>query len=316
MRGHRSQGYSFGRGEIVDSCAFAQGKRRRGRRDSVMESVTPYRMENRCCMKNKIIYVILFFFCLSGTSQTLQAREAYCPPHLIQTVNDQDIYEGLVALGLLECSTLDEEDSSQAYEMVKDCVVRVNMGNAYGSGVIWQLTEDAVIVATNAHVLAYWDDMTGVLHFPQGYYLNASVLGISESYDVGFLRVDIEALGYEQLGTLRFVSADAEIYERLETGDAMFSVGTGMAIGAVEYHEGTVEEPWQYIEEFENDMLYGYGYARTGMSGGGVFDGYGHFIGMLTGGTQRNEIAAVPLPCVVEAWEEVMEKEGADGTGR
>ena len=245
MRGHRSQGYSFGRGEIVDSCAFAQGKRRRGRRDSVMESVTPYRMENRCCMKNKIIYVILFFFCLSGTSQTLQAREAYCPPHLIQTVNDQDIYEGLVALGLLECSTLDEEDSSQAYEMVKDCVVRVNMGNAYGSGVIWQLTEDAVIVATNAHVLAYWDDMTGVLHFPQGYYLNASVLGISESYDVGFLRVDIEALGYEQLGTLRFVSADAEIYERLETGDAMFSVGTGMAIGAVEYHEGTVEEPWQ-----------------------------------------------------------------------
>ena len=52
------------------------------------------------------------------------------------------------------------------------------------------------------------------------------------------------------------------------------------------------------------------------MSGGGVFDGYGHLIGMITGGTQRNEIAAVPLPSLMEAWEEVMEKEGADGTGR
>lgn len=273
-------------------------------------------MGNRCRIKSKISCVIIFLSCLSGMYQTVQARETYDPPHLIQTVNDQDIYEGLVALGLLECSTLEEENLSQSYEMVKNCVVRVNMGNAYGSGVIWRLTEDSVIIATNEHVLAYWDDMTGFLHFPQGYYLNASVLGISEFYDVGFLRADTEALGYEQLGGLRFVSADEEIYEGLAPGDAMFSVGAGVAIGAVEYHEGTVEAPWQYIEDFESDMLYGHGFARTGMSGGGVFDGYGHFIGLLTGGTQRNEIAAVPLPCVAEAWEEVMEKEGRDGTGR
>ena len=45
------------------------------------------------------------------------------------------------------------------------------------------------------------------------------------------------------------------------------------------------------------------------MSGGGVFDAYGHFIGMLTGGTLRDEIAAVPLPCIEEAWEEVRERE-------
>ncbi len=259
--------------------------------------------------ENKIIYVIIFLLCLYGMPQRVCAREGSLPPHLIQTVNDQDIYEGLVALGFLECDTLDEADLSQAYELVEQCVVRVNMGNAYGSGIIWRMTDESVIIATNEHVLAYWDDMTSFVHFQQGYYLNAGVLGVSDVYDVVFLEVDTQALGYEELAMLRYVSADEEVYEELFSGDAMFSVGAGMAIGAVEHHEGTVEDAWRYIEDFENNMLYGHGYARAGMSGGGVFDAYGHFIGMLTGGTLRDEIAAVPLPCIEEAWEEVRERE-------
>ena len=49
--------------------------------------------------ENKIIYVIIFLLCLYGMPQRVCAREGSLPPHLIQTVNDQDIYEGLVALG-------------------------------------------------------------------------------------------------------------------------------------------------------------------------------------------------------------------------
>ncbi len=259
-------------------------------------------------MKNKIICVIIFALCIFSRPQMVQAKEPSLPPHLIQTVNDQDIYEGLVALGLLECDTLKEEDLLEAYEMVKDCVVRVNMGNAYGSGVIWHFTNDSVIIATNKHVLEYWDDMLGFLYFSKGYFVNARVLGTSDVYDVGFLVVDREEIGYEALESLRHVSIDADIYENLSAGDAMFCVGAGREIGDAEYHEGTVENKMKYIEEFNNEMLYGYSYARAGMSGGGVFDGYGHFIGMLTGGTQRNEIAAVPLPTVEQAWEEVLER--------
>lgn len=267
-------------------------------------------------IKNKIICVMILALCMLCTPRTVQAKENSLPPHLIQAVNDQDIYEGLVALGLLECETLDEESLSQAYEMVKDCVVRVNMGNAYGSGVIWQFTYDSVIIATNEHVLEYWDDTLGFIHFSKGYFVNARVIGVSDVYDVGFLAVDREEFGYASLEALRHVSADEVIYEELSAGDAMFSVGAGRAIGDLEYYEGTVEDKSKYIEDFNNEMLYGNSYARAGMSGGGVFDGYGHFIGMLTGGTQRNEIAAVPLPSVMKAWEEVLEKEGQDGTGR
>ena len=52
-------------------------------------------------------------------------------------------------------------------------------------------------------------------------------------------------------------------------------------------------------------MLYGHGFARAGMSGGGIFDGYGNLIGMVTGGTLQNEIAGVPLTDLMEVYEEI-----------
>ena len=42
-----------------------------------------------------------------------------------------------------------------------------------------------------------------------------------------------------------------------------------------------------------------------GMSGGGMFDGCGRLIGLLTGGTYQNEIAGVPVTQVLEAYWEV-----------
>ena len=108
------------------------------------------------------------------------------PPHLIQSVTEQDLYEGMVCLGMLECPVLQEADCEKAFENVKDCVVRVIMGNAYGSGIIWKLTPDKVVIATNRHVLDYWRDLDGYVYFPQGYYVDACILGVSGRQDVGF----------------------------------------------------------------------------------------------------------------------------------
>ena len=52
-------------------------------------------------------------------------------------------------------------------------------------------------------------------------------------------------------------------------------------------------------------MLYGRGFAKEGMSGGGIFDGYGHFIGLLAGGTWQGEIAGVPSGEVERAYREI-----------
>lgn len=256
--------------------------------------------------KYKIITGFILLFCILLSPMQVKAEEKQSmPPHLIQSVGEQDIYEGLVALGLLECPVLKVPDCGQAYENVKNCVVRLNMGNAYGSGIIWQLTSNAVIVATNEHVLEYWNDETSFIHFPQGYYANAEVLGVSENFDVGFLTVQKDNFSYEELETLYYVCADEAVYDELEQSEVMFCVGAGAAIGVIEFHEGTVEDPWRYIDIFEDDMLYGHGFAKAGMSGGGTFDGYGHLIGMISGGTQNNETASVPLPSIIAAYKEI-----------
>lgn len=66
-----------------------------------------------------------------------------------------------------------------------------------------------------------------------------------------------------------------------------------------------MEDTDRYIETFGGEMLYGRGFAREGMSGGGMFDGCGRLIGLLTGGTYRNEIAGVPVDQVWEAYWEI-----------
>ena len=228
------------------------------------------------------------------------------PPHLIQSVTEQDLYEGMVCLGMLECPVLQEADCEKAFENVKDCVVRVIMGNAYGSGILWELTADRVIIATNSHVLAYWQQEDSCLLFPQGYFVEAKVLGLSSQYDVGFLEVDNGQFTYAELERLRSAAVEAEGYEQLEPGMSMFCVGAGPEAGEMLFHEAELEDRARYIADFGAVMLYGYGFARTGMSGGGMFDGYGRLIGMVTGGTQQNEVAGVPLPSMEEAYQEVV----------
>lgn len=249
--------------------------------------------------------------CLSMSAASAQARDAQTglPPHLIQTVTDREIYEGALALGLMLTPVLEEEDCAKAYENVKACVVRIQMGNAHGSGIIWELTPERVVVATNRHVLEYWEESDSYIHFPQGYDTDAELLGVSEQYDVGFLAVDNRQFTYEELGRLRSARRDEQVYEELRPGDAMFLVYSASGTEEAQFYEATVEDIWRYIADFEAYMLYGHGFARTGMSGGGTFDGYGYLIAMTTGGTLENETAGVPLPLLTEAYHEVVLQE-------
>lgn len=255
-------------------------------------------------MRKSKTAVFLQILCLLLPALQVRAAQEYdMPPHLIQTVTEQDVYEGMVSLGMLECPILDEADCEEAYENVRSCVVRINMGNAYGSGIIWKLAPDRVIIATNRHVLDFWQDWNSFVHFPQGYSLDAHIAGISEEKDIGFLEIDNRQFTYRELKGLKSACTDIDVYEQLRQGDEIFCAGSGSETGETLFYEAVIEDTRRYIADFDAYMLYGYGYARTGMSGGGIFDGYGHLIGMITGGTLQNEIAGVPLTDIAEAYE-------------
>lgn len=252
------------------------------------------------------LYLLLLAIFFAATPLYARAEDGQMP-HLIQTVTEQDIYEGMVALGFLETPVLETVDCERAYENVKPCVVRIQMGNAHGSGIVWKLTPETVVVATNRHVLEYWDEADSYVYFSQGFYVDAQVLGMSSQCDVGFLAVDNGQFTYEELKKLRSARIDEEVYGKLCQGELMFAVDIGSATEEAHFYEATVEDTRKYIEDFDAYMLYGHGFAKTGMSGGGTFDGRGYLIGMTTGGTVQNETAGVPLPDIVAAYEEVVQ---------
>lgn len=243
---------------------------------------------------------------------SLSAYAAELPPHLIQAVTEQDIFEGKLALGYLRTPVLETEDCVQAYENVKGCVVRIQMGRAHGSGIIWELTSARIVIATNKHVLDYWKDENSFVHFPDKFDVDARLLGVSERFDVGFLVIDCGQFAYEELQDFQCARIDEEVYDGLRQGDTMFLIDSGWETNEMQYYEGTVGDSYRYIEDFDAYMLYGHGFARAGMSGGGAFDGRGFLIGMTTGGTLQNETASVPLPDILEAYEEVLENTDFD----
>lgn len=259
-----------------------------------------------CFLWRKRAAFILSVFCLAAkTAQAHAAQEPAMPPHLIQSVQDKDIYEGMAALRMMQCTTLKEEDCALAYENVKESVLRVQMGIAHGSGVIWEFTPEEIVIATNRHVLEYWDDSESYVYFPQGYYVDAHVLGVSKQYDVGFLAVDIGQFHDTELLRFQSVPVDETVYSGLGQGDRMFTVEAASEADSGQFYEGTVEDTYRYIEDLGAFMLYGHGFAKEGMSGGGTFDGRGYLIGMTTGGTMLGETASVPLPDIIKAYDEM-----------
>ena len=259
----------------------------------------------------KVIFTVLVL-CLffdSSASYTVKAAEpdqADRPPHLIQTVTEQDLFEGLLALDLLECPVSEEESIEAAYENVKKCVVGIHMENAYGSGVILQMTSEQIIIASNRHVLDYWEDDTGYVEFYQGYVTDGYILGISGQYDIGFLAVDNDQLGYQSLQSLYYARCSEDAYQKLKAKDEIFCVG---GIREEEnYYPGTVEYLWVYIDELEGYMLRAGGNAIPGMSGGGTFDTKGNLVGMVTASSRNIETASIPLPILLEVYEEMVGK--------
>lgn len=256
---------------------------------------------------HKYIRCLVFILLTGVFSLKAEAEEAESSPapHLIQTVTEQDIFEGQLALGFLESPVLAESNCTLAYENVKNCIVRIHMGNAYGSGVVFRITPKNVIIVTNKHVLAYWDEPVSYIQFPQGYFTEAVILGTSEEHDIGFLAVDNQEFDYEELTQLRYVHWNMEQYQEMKPGDAIFCTGAGdeaEADGTDSFYQGSVGDMYYYIDDFEEYMIYAYGYAREGMSGGGTFDSYGNFIGMISGATMSGETASVPLPTILEAY--------------
>ena len=177
---------------------------------------------------------------------------------------------------------------------VQTSCVRIQADGHYGSGSLLEVSENELIIVTNRHVLQYWNEDSYVTFF-NGASCSGEVLWLSEEADVGYLKGNPQTLSEEEKQDLQAIGIAEESPQK---GDYFFMIDIASDVWNKKLYEGQILEPKIYIEEFGTDMLYGESCFSPGMSGCGIFDMQGRYIGMLTGGTQQNEIAAVPADAI------------------
>lgn len=204
---------------------------------------------------------------------------------------------------LTETELLANEDCEKALENVLPSSVKIQMEGYHGSGSIFEVTETEIVIATGRHVLQYFNEDSYII-FYGGIQKKGRLLFMSETADVGFAGIPLSSFTKEELASFKKIRKQKDVYDALSK-DTGFFMPDLWEEQQPAYLRGSVGDKEKYIAEFDAEMLYGDGEARAGMSGCGIFDGYGNYIGLLSGATEHYEIAGVPLPVIWEEYEKM-----------
>ena len=218
---------------------------------------------------------------------------------------------------LLQCEESENENlAGMLKEQACGAMVRISAGGLVGSGVIFRMDQKEMVILTAAHVLEkvkMGEDRSGMAQIEQleialadGTVLSDknkekggsfSVI-LSQNSDLGIIIVPIKQIPEEVFATCRYVAMDKDAFDALTVGDIILVMGCAEEVAGNVY-EGTLTDPWIYIEDYGQYMMLGRTFAKPGMSGGGAFDRYGRFIGILSGVDEQGNLAIVPLSLIL-----------------
>lgn len=202
---------------------------------------------------------------------------------LIQTTSYEDEYSGAVKLGAFMMPELTDKNQNEIYEEASRCIVRIEMGQYMGSGLIWDMEENGMVIAANKHLLR--ESAYGKVTFANEITLQAEVLYFSQECDLGFLFIPREQLYAELLRDcyeVRKVQNGAEQTEELFVEKKIIQIASSKQV-ASDCYRG-IAKRMVFVPEFQTYMLETACFSKAGMSGGGVFDEKGNCLGMIAGG--------------------------------
>lgn len=251
-------------------------------------------------MQSAAILLVILLLTLSGVCVTGCGKAQKADQDLQKEATEEDIEEDT------EKATEEtaEKSADEIREQLTPSILQVTCGNQIGSGVIWQLTDDSVVILSAKHILnqAPTCDVT----FYEGEYYQADVKYLSGSHDIGIAVIDKSVMDDADYQTLKAVKKDRTTASQLTSGEKLYVFGSADYI-AGDFSVGELEQASVYQEDFQEEMLVGSGKVKEGMSGCGVFDQNGALLGVLTGGNDRQEFVAVPIWSVladVKIWEQ------------
>lgn len=204
----------------------------------------------------------------------------------------------------------DENLADLLQKAASGAMVQIYVGKVTGSGVLWQVSDGKLYIATAGHVLESGSNAKEriEIRFADGETATASEYRLSENADLAFVAVDCSDFSEERIQKYCLVNTDKKSFDELEAGDGIILMASARGVGEDAY-EGSMVETWVYLEDFEQYMMRIRVYAYAGMSGGGVFDQKGHFIGIFCGESSDMDGAAVPLGIIQTKFAELLDGE-------
>lgn len=176
------------------------------------------------------------------------------------------------------------------YQLARRSIVKVAAANAAGSGVIWTIDNDRIVIAASRHLLM--KDVKAAVTFCNNEVMGAKIMGYSQQYDVGYLYIDLAEASdkllrdiYEVVPSLYDADTDEgrTLFLQEYAQKDILQIGAGLEGGIRNFYKGKVAG-LRYMPLFNTYMLETDCYSKAGMSGGGVFEENGRFLGMVSGG--------------------------------
>ena len=194
----------------------------------------------------------------------------------------------------------DPETQNLAGMLQETCggmMVQLEAGRYLGSGILYKQEETSLVILTAAHVLSDVAEVVKVT-FVDGWVVESTDFELSRMADLAVVRVPLDQITPDHASGYYLAKVDKTIYDNILSEDGCIVMGcrTGVAEDA---YEGFVLEPWIYMEDYGQYMMWVSAAGKPGMSGGGLFDRRGHFLGILSGRSEDNEWAVVPLGFVL-----------------
>ncbi len=170
--------------------------------------------------------------------------------------------------------------------------VLVESGTDWGSGNIWSMDSDSITVITAAHVIVDETDIT--VRFPGedgaaatlsgGKAHPATLISSDLDRDYCFLRLDTEETGISVRPSTKDLKTGSDVFMLMPASSDSADQGTAPGISA-----GVIINPELYSEDFSQNVVYCNIEVMEGMSGGGLFDIDGNYLGLLIGGSDAGE---------------------------
>ena len=199
-------------------------------------------------------------------------------------------FTGAMTRQMNNTKTESRPEADSPVDIAKLCV-SVSCGEYYGCGTIYSDDESSFTIVTARHILQdYYDGVSKDIEvtFENNESCSASIYKESEEIDVVFLSIDKCDVSEDYISV-------SDCFPGSEfTSDPNSSLTPGEIIYLVDantddIYAGSLASPSIYSEDFGMDMILCYCAVTPGMSGTGLFDEEGHYLGILLGGSDEAE---------------------------